>query len=402
MKAVAGGVCAPRGYRASGVVGQIKRLGSTRKDCALVVSDVPAAVAGTFTRNLLKAPPVQWTEGVCIRGEARVVFVNAGNANACTGARGLRDAQATAEALALGLELPITEMCVLSTGVIGVPLPMDRVLQGVSACIDALSPEGSADAATAIMTTDTVPKERSYELVLSQGSIRLGAMAKGSGMIAPNMATLIVVITCDAAIAAEDLAPLLRDCVEHSFNRISVDNDMSTNDAVLCLCNGQAGVPALTPGTEDFTRFAEALRALCVEMAQLLVRDGEGATKFVEIAVSGTPDDNAAKTIARSIANSMLCKTAFFGQDANWGRIGCAAGYAGVPFDPNRLRIVIEGLEVVQDGLPAVYEESEAAALMKRPELHVAVEVGDGPGACVFWTSDLSHNYVSINADYRS
>jgi glutamate N-acetyltransferase / amino-acid N-acetyltransferase len=402
MKPVEGGVCAPAGYRASGITGQIKRLGSTRKDCALVVSDAPATVAGTFTTNLLKAPPIQWTEGVCIRGEARAVFVNAGNANACTGSQGLEDAQTTAEALALALNLPITEMCVLSTGVIGVPLPMDRILQGVSACVEALSPEGNADAARAIMTTDTVPKERAYEVPLSQGCVRLGAMAKGSGMIAPNMATLIVLITSDAQVAMEHLQPLLRECVEYSFNRISVDNDMSTNDAVLCLCNGKAAAPALAPGSPDFDTFAEALRALCVEMAQLLVRDGEGATKFVEIRVDGAADEHAAKTIARSIANSMLCKTAFFGQDANWGRIGCAAGYAGAAFDPNRLSICIEGLEVVHDGLPTVYQETDAAELMKRPELHIGVSVGDGPGSCVFWTSDLSHNYVSINADYRS
>lgn len=402
MNPVDGGVCAPGGFRASGVVGQIKRAGSTRKDCALVVSDVVASVAGAFTTNLLKAPPVHWTEGVCIRGTARAMFVNAGNANACTGSRGLEDAQATAEALALGLSVPITEVCVLSTGVIGVPLPMDRILNGVGQCIAALSPQGGADAARAIMTTDTVPKERAYEVELSTGKICLGAIAKGSGMISPNMATLIGLITCDAAIAPEYLKPLLLQCVERSFNRICVDNDMSTNDAVLCLCNGQSGTAPLVPGSPDYEVFAEALEALCVEIAQLLVRDGEGATKFVEIAVNGTATDEAAKTIARSIAHSQLCKSAFYGQDANWGRIGCAAGYAGVPFDPSRLSISIERLEVVHEGLPTVYEEADAAALMKQRDLHITVSVGDGPGRCVFWTSDLSHDYVSINADYRS
>ncbi|MBI2435666.1 MAG: bifunctional glutamate N-acetyltransferase/amino-acid acetyltransferase ArgJ [Candidatus Hydrogenedentes bacterium] len=402
MRAISGGVCAPAGFRAAGVSAQIKRIDLIRKDCALIASDAPACIAGTFTTNLVKAAPVQWSEGVCIRGTARSVFINSGNANACTGSQGVQDAQATAERAALSLGIPVTEVCVLSTGVIGVPLPMDRIRNGVDAAVRALSEQGGGDAAEAIMTTDTVPKERAYEVQLSQGVVRLGAIAKGAGMIAPNMATLLCVITSDAAIAVEHLQPLLADAVNQSFNRICVDNDMSTNDAVLCLCNGRAPAAGLKPGTPDFDIFAAALRALCVEMAQLLVRDGEGATKFVEICVSGAPNDLDARTIARSVATSQLCKTAFFGQDANWGRIACAAGYAGVPFDPNLLSITVEGLEVVHDGLPTVFEEADAAALMKRPELHLDISVGDGPGTCTFWTCDLSHDYVSINADYRT
>jgi len=402
MTPVEGGVCAPKGFRAAGVAGSIKRPDSTRKDCALVMSSAPATVAGAFTTNVLKAPPVQWNEGVCIRGTARAVFINSGNANACTGASGLADVQTTAEWLALGLDVPITEVCVLSTGVIGVPLPMDRLRQGVERAIPALSVAGHTDAAQAIMTTDTVHKEFAFEVPLSTGTIRLGGMCKGAGMIAPNMATMIAIITSDATVATEDLRPLLKDCVEHSFNRVCVDNDMSTSDTALCLCNGEAGLPRLVPGTADFETFAAALRELCQALAKMLVRDGEGATKFVEIAVTGASDEQAAKTIARSVAVSQLCKTAFFGQDANWGRIACAAGYAGVPFDPSALSIAIEGLEVVHNGLPTIYEEADAAALMKRPDLHVDIEVGEGPGECVFWTCDLSHDYVSINADYRT
>ncbi len=402
MKALDGGICAPRGFQAAGVNAKIKNLTVTKKDCALVVSDHSAAIAGLFTTNVLKAPPVAWTEGVCIRGAGRAIFINSGNANACTGTRGLQDAQATAERLAAGLNAPITEVAVLSTGVIGVPLPMDRIAAGADAAIAALSPDAGHDAAVAIMTTDTVPKERAYEVTLSTGAVRLGAMAKGSGMISPNMATMISVITTDATLAAPQLHALLKAAVDVSFNCICVDNDMSTSDAVLCLANGASDTPQIVPGSEDESLFAEALRTLCIDMAHQLVRDGEGAKKFVEIQVSGTDSDDAAKTIARSIAQSQLCKTAFAGEDPNWGRIGCAAGYAGVPFNPNQLSISLDGLEVVHDGLPNVFEEAEAKAIMCQPAFVIRVRVGEGPGKATFWTCDLSHEYVSINADYRT
>jgi glutamate N-acetyltransferase/amino-acid N-acetyltransferase len=279
---------------------------------------------------------------------------------------------------------------------------MDRIANGVDACIATLSETGGGDAARAIMTTDTVPKERAYEVALSIGTIGIGAIAKGAGMIAPNVATMLCVITTDAAIAANDLQPLLRQCANRSFNCMCVDNDMSTNDTVLCLANGCAGLPALVPGSADYAAFAEALQTLCVEIAKALVRDGEGATKFVTIGVEGAPSDADAKVIAKSIAESQLCKTAFFGQDPNWGRIACAAGYAGVAFDAARLSIWLEDVLVVQNGLPTAYAEADAAARMKQKEFTVRVSVGDGPGVSTFWTSDLSHDYVSINADYRS
>jgi len=402
MMRIDGGVTAPTGYRAAGVSAHIKSLASEKKDCALVASDADATVAGVFTTNLLKAPPLQWTEGVCIRGRGRAVFINSGNANACTGAQGLEDAQATAECVASDLGVPITEVAVLSTGVIGVPLPMDRILQGISGCAEGLSSTGSHDAALAIMTTDTVPKEMAVEVALSGGPVRIGAIAKGSGMIAPNMATMFCIITTDAAIAAEDLGELLRNCTAVSFNCICVDNDMSTSDAVLCFANGESGLPALEPGSPDFDTFASALREVCVSMAQALVRDGEGATKFVEIRVDGAVSDEAAKTIARSIAHSQLCKTAFFGEDPNVGRLACAAGYAGVPFNVEDLSIWLDGVRVVEDGMPAVYEEEHAAAVMRQAAFTVRVSVGQGEGEALFWTSDLSHDYVTINADYRT
>jgi len=402
MSPVEGGVCAPQGFRAAGVNVGIKHGQTQKKDCALIVSDTDAAVAGVFTTNILKAPPIKWTEGVCIRGAGRAVFINSGNANACTGQQGIYDAQTTAERVALGIDAAVTEVCVLSTGVIGVPLPMDRIEKGVDAALAALAPDGSGDAAKAIMTTDTVPKEYAVEVPLSTGPVRIGAMAKGSGMIAPNMATMLAIVTTDAAIAPEDLRSLLKDSADVSFNAVCVDNDMSTSDALIGLANGAAGGPVLAPGTEDYQAFAEALREVCVHLAQWLVRDGEGATKFVEIRVEGAPGDGDARKIARAIAQSMLCKTAFFGQDANWGRIACAAGYAGVDFDPTRLAIAIDGLEVVYDGMPTDYAEADAAARMAQPEIGILVRVGEGPGTCVFWTSDLSYKYVEINADYRT
>ena len=341
------------------------------------------------------------TEGVCIRGAARAVFINSGNANAVTGQQGIEDAQRIAECVSGPLGIPITEVCVLSTGVIGVPLPMQRIEDGIARCIPALSIAGGADAATAIMTTDTVKKELAVELHLSGGKVRMGAMTKGSGMIRPDMATMFCIITCDAEVEAEWLSKTLKHAVGQSFNCICVDNDMSTSDAVVCLCNGAAHVK-VTAGTPDTAIFAEALEQLCIQMAQWLVRDGEGATKFVEIAVSGTATDEDARTIARSIAQSQLCKTAFAGEDANWGRIACAVGYAGVAFQPERLSLDIGGLTVMDEGLPVEYAEEAAAAIMKQHDISLAVRVGDGPGHARFWTCDLTHDYVSINADYRT
>lgn len=400
MKLIEGGVTAPKGFRAAGVAAGIK--GEGKKDCALVISDGPATVAGAFTKNVMRSPAVRWSEAVCARGHGRAVFVNSGNANACTGERGEADVRATAELVASGLDVSPNEVCIGSTGVIGVPLPMDCVRCGVEQCLAALSSEGSPDAAAAIMTTDTVPKELATEIPLSSGPAHVGAIIKGAGMIAPDMATMICLLTTDVAIAPADLRDLLRDAVTASFNRICVDNDMSTSDSVICLANGQAAGTTLTSESEDYAAFATGLTAVCQEMAKKLVRDGEGATKFVELTVSGAPTDEDAKAIARAIATSMLCKTAFFGQDPNWGRFACAAGYAGVSFDPRRLAVWLDDIQLVRGGQAAPYEEEEAGARMRRPEFSIRVEVGDGSGSAVFWTSDLSHDYVSVNADYRS
>ncbi len=401
MKFVEGGVTAPRGFKASGVAAGIKKSG-TKKDCALVVSDTLASVAGMFTKNIMKAPPVLWNAAVCNTGKARGVFINSGNANAATGEQGIADVCTTADQVAVGLKASPQEICICSTGVIGVPLPMDRIASGVKGCLKGLSTKGSPDAAAAIMTTDTVPKEKAVEVVLSNGTIRIGTIAKGSGMIAPNMATMICVLTTEATVAPETLQAVLREAVEASFNCICVDNDMSTSDTVLCFANGLAGLPELKPGSEDYRLFSSALGDLCKRMARELVLDGEGVTKFVEVAVSGTATNDQAKTIARAIACSQLCKTAWFGEDPNWGRIACAVGYAGVDFEPRELSLWYDDLQVVAEGGPAVYREEDAAAILKQREFRIRARVGNGRGTAVFWTSDLSDQYVRINADYRS
>ncbi|HOV60883.1 MAG TPA: bifunctional glutamate N-acetyltransferase/amino-acid acetyltransferase ArgJ [Candidatus Hydrogenedentes bacterium] len=398
---VDGGVCAPRGFQAAAAAMGIKNPAARRLDCALIYSERPATVAGVFTTNRVKAAPVLWDQGVCVRGVARAIFANSGNANACTGERGIADARETAARVAARLDIAVTEACVASTGVIGVPLPMDRILAGVDACAAALSTSGSSEAARAIMTTDTVPKEMAIALAMPGGTVRIGAIAKGAGMIAPNMATMLCFITTDGAIEPECLKAMLGRAVEQSFNCICVDNDMSTNDTVLMLANGASGV-TIDRDPESTRIFEDGLRHVCAEMARALVRDGEGATRFVTIEVSGAADDRSARTAAQSVARSMLCKAAFHGGDPNWGRIACAVGYSGVDFEPSRLRVRIGNVTVMAEGLPTDYREDEAAAAMKERDIYIGISLGDGPGRAVCWTSDLSAEYVRINADYRS
>jgi len=396
-----GGVTAPKGYRASGVAAGIKPK-STKRDCALIVSDTPATLAGMFTTNIMRSAPVEWNAACCAMGMGRAVFINSGNANAVTGDQGHADTRATAAAIAEALACTPEEVAVCSTGVIGVPLPMDRILNGVRDSHAALEPTGSHEAAQAIMTTDTVPKEVAIEVALTGGTVRIGCIAKGSGMIAPNMATMIAIITTDAAVASVEWAQWLREATATSFNAICIDNDMSTSDTVLAFANGQAGLPVIEPGSPDAEAFRAALTALCEETAKRLVRDGEGATKLVAVEVSGTATDDEAKTVCRAIAHSQLCKTAFFGEDPNWGRFACAVGYAGVGFEPGCLSIWLDEVQLLRDGQPTGYAEADAAAVMKKPEFILRVRVGDAPGQARFWTSDLSHEYVSINADYRT
>ncbi len=395
----------PLGFRAAAVAAGIKQSG--RPDLVLVVSDRDCAAAGVFTSNRVAAAPVLLDRETLAAGRAalRGVIINAGNANACTGAPGLADAREMQQLAAAAVGARPPQFLVMSTGVIGVPLPMERVRTGVAAAAPLLSAEGGPAAAEAIMTTDTRPKRAAVEVELTGGRVRLGGMAKGAGMIHPNMATLLGLLTTDAAVAPDDLDALLRDAVAGSFNAISIDGDTSTNDTVLLLANGAAGV-ALSDA-ESRARFAAALSDLCRQLAQMIVRDGEGATRVVTLRVTGATSAADARRAADAIATSPLVKTAFAGGDPNWGRILAATGRSGAMIDPDRLSLWVgapgaEPLQLVRAGTPTAFREADAAAVFALPEFIAHVDLALGDGETTLWTTDLTHEYVTINADYRT
>ena len=395
----------PLGFRAAAVAAGIKQSG--RPDLVLVVSDRDCAAAGVFTSNRVAAAPVLLDRETLAAGRAalRGVNINAGNANACTGAPGLADAREMQQLAAAAVGARPPQFLVMSTGVIGVPLPMERVRTGVAAAAPLLSAEGGPAAAEAIMTTDTRPKRAAVEVELTGGRVRLGGMAKGAGMIHPNMATLLGLLTTDAAVAPDDLDALLRDAVAGSFNAISIDGDTSTNDTVLLLANGAAGV-ALSDA-ESRARFAAALSDLCRQLAQMIVRDGEGATRVVTLRVTGATSAADARRAADAIATSPLVKTAFAGGDPNWGRILAATGRSGAMIDPDRLSLWVgapgaEPLQLVRAGTPTAFREADAAAVFALPEFIAHVDLALGDGETTLWTTDLTHEYVTINADYRT
>jgi glutamate N-acetyltransferase / amino-acid N-acetyltransferase len=372
-----------------------------KDDIALLVSDRPCRAAGVFTTNRVKAAPVLYDQAILARPDAaiRAVIANTGSANACTGAPGLENARATAAQVAEMIGCAPEDVLALSTGVIGLPLPMDAIRRGVSALGGMLRAAGWASAAAAIMTTDTRPKLASVR----QGGYTITGIAKGAGMIAPNMATMLAVIATDANVPRDLLGRALAAATENSFNRIVVDGDMSTNDTVLVLANGASGV-AVT----DKAAFTAALADVCAQLAQAIVRDGEGATKFVTVHVTGAADEAQAVTVARSIATSALVKTAFYGADPNWGRILCAAGYAGVDLDPDRQALWLldasgaPAIQLVEGGQPLDYDEPAAIALMQTPEWGARLDLGAGAASTWVWTCDLSHDYVTINGHYRT
>jgi len=400
-----GSATSPRGFRTAAVAAGIKPSG--RPDLVLVVSDRDCAAAGVFTRNRVAAAPVLLDRATLAAGRAalRGVIINAGNANACTGAPGLADAREMQRLAAEAVGARPEQFLVMSTGVIGVPLPMARVRAGVAAAAPLLAAEGGPAAAEAIMTTDTRPKRAALAVELTGGRVRLGGMAKGAGMIHPDMATLLGLLTTDAAIAPDDLDALLRDAVAGSFNAISIDGDTSTNDTVLLLANGAANVGL--SDAESRARFAAALTDLCVQLAQMIVRDGEGATRVVTVRVTGAASAADARRVADTIATSPLVKTAFAGGDPNWGRILAAAGRSGAAIEPERLSLWVgapgaEPLQLVHAGTPTAFGEADAAAVFARPEFTAHVDLGLGDGEATLWTTDLTHEYVTINADYRT
>ena len=400
-----GSVTSPQGFIAAAVAAGIKQSG--RPDLVLVAADRDCAAAGVFTRNRVAAAPVLLDRATLAAGRAalRGVLINAGNANACTGEPGLADAREMQRLAAAALGTRPEQLLVMSTGVIGVPLPMTRVAAGVAALAPLLSAGGGLAAAEAIMTTDTRPKRAAVVVDLPDGQVTIGGMAKGAGMIHPDMATLLGVLTTDAVVAPDVLDSSLREAVAASFNAISIDGDTSTNDSIILFANGAVGVAVADD--ESRARFAAALTDLCVQLAQMIVRDGEGATRFVTLVVSGAASTVDARRVADTIATSPLVKTAFAGGDPNWGRIMMAAGRSGAALDPARLALSVIAtgappLQLVRGGTPTGYAEADAAAVFAQPEFTVHLDLGLGDGAATLWTTDLSHEYVSINADYRT
>lgn len=397
---VSGGVNAARGFLASGVAAGVKYIG--KKDIALIYSQSDAAVAGVYTMNKVKAAPVKLTMARAAAGKARAVVINSGNANACNGQGGMEDALAMTGRVAGGLNIPGEVVLVASTGVIGQPMPMDRVLPGIDAAIGALSREGGEDAAEAIMTTDTTLKQFAVSFEIDGKTVTVGGMAKGSGMIHPNMATMLCFITTDAVVDPETLQGCLGYAVERSFNMISVDGDTSTNDMLLILANGEAGNPPITKGRESITTFREALTLVCAELAKAVARDGEGATKLIEVEVINAPTEKDARLAARAVVSSSLFKAAVFGRDANWGRIICAAGYSGAEFDPEKVDIFLGDEQVAKDGGALDFSEERATAILSRDTVKVLIDMKAGEHRATAWGCDLTYDYVKINGDYRS
>jgi len=396
-----GGLSAVRGLRAAGVACGLKANG--RPDLALVVADHPATLGATFTLNLVQAAPVQLSRRRARGGRFSAIVLNSGNANACTGRQGLHDAEAMAAAVAKAVQVPEAHVFVASTGVIGRRLPMAQVQAGIAEAARRLSPAGGSSAARAIMTTDTVKKESAVAFTVGRQQVTVGGMAKGSGMIAPHMATMLAVLATDAQVAARPLQQVLKRAVEASFNRITVDGDTSTNDMVLCFATGAAGAPPLRVGTPAFRRFSLAVERVCRELATMMVRDGEGVTKLVELRVAGARNDAEARRAAETVANSPLVKTTLYGEDMNWGRIMAALGRAGIHFHPDAVDIGVDDIPVVRRGL-GLGARAEAAAnrRLKRREFMLGVHLHAGTGESWLLTADLTEAYVKINAGYRS
>ncbi len=390
-----GGVTAPRGFLASGVHCGIKQR---KRDLALLVSESPATVAGVFTTNRVKAAPVLWCQEVVRRGVARAVVANSGNANACTGDRGLQDAREMAERTAQELGVPPEQVLVASTGVIGVPLPMEAVRRGIRLAARRLSRSGE-EAAEAILTTDAFPKTSAVATTVGGVQVTVGGMAKGAGMIHPRLATTLCFLTTDAAVPAPVLQRALEEAVRVSFNRITVDGDTSTNDTVVVLANGRAGAPPVEGG-EDLRRLQEALTVVAQDLARMVVRDGEGAQRLVEVVVEGAADEQDAERAAFAIANSLLVKTMLHGGEPNWGRVVAAVGYSGAEVDERRLAVWFGDVQVVRGGVGVEGVFDTAAQALRQPEVLVRVDLALGQGQARVWTCDLGEEYVRINGSY--
>ncbi|MBH0177087.1 MAG: bifunctional glutamate N-acetyltransferase/amino-acid acetyltransferase ArgJ [Nitrospira sp.] len=395
------GVTAPLGFEATGIHCGIKKPGIL--DLALVVSTVSGPIAGVFTKNQVAAAPVILDRLHLRRRQGRAIIVNSGNANACTGADGLASAQAMASTVAQSLAIPVHQVFVGSTGVIGRVLPIDRIKAGIPALMAQLSSRGGPQAAQAILTTDLRPKTVVVRGTIGGKVVTIGGMAKGSGMIHPNMATMLAYLTTDAAIAPAALQHALKSAVDQSFNCITVDGDTSTNDTVLCLANGLAKNPLIRQGTAHYRRFTQLLTEASEQLALAICRDGEGVTKVVKVLVTGAATVSAAKRVASTIATSNLVKTALFGEDANWGRVMGAIGRSNVPIKPNNVTVRFDHVVMVKRGMgTGLAAEQKIAQVFKQKEFTIAVDLGNGRAQAHMWTTDLSYDYVRINASYRS
>lgn len=406
MERIEGGVTAAKGYQAVGILAGIKK---NKKDMAMIYSPKPCVTAGTFTTNVVKAAPVKWDCKLVYEYEtARVVVVNSGVANACTGKEGYRYCEETAETAAKELGIQPHEVLVASTGVIGQQLPMDLLKTGIKTMVPLLSHSQAAgvQAAEAIMTTDTVKKEAAVRVTLGGKTVTIGGMCKGSGMIHPNMCTMLSFVTTDAAISKEMLQKALLADVQDTYNMISVDGDTSTNDTVLLLANGMAGNQEITEENEDYQAFLEGLHDVNTQLAMKMAGDGEGATALFEVKVVGAESKEQAVTLSKSIVTSSLTKAAIFGHDANWGRILCAMGYSGASFDPEKVDLYFESaagkLQIIRDGVATGYSEEEATRILSEDKVTAIADVKMGAAEATAWGCDLTYDYVKINADYRS
>ncbi len=397
-KTVKGGVTAPQGYLAAGVAAGIKHRGL---DLAVLFSSRPAAAAAVFTQNCVQAAPVTLSRKHirAARSIIRAVLLNSGCANACTGEKGMQDALVSARGLASLLEIDPSSVLTASTGVIGSPLPIRRMLQGISTAVSSLNSRGGNAAARAIMTTDTREKSYSVEGFIGGKKVRIGGMAKGSGMIHPNLATMLAVLTTDAQVKPAQLDRVFRRVIERTFNCLTVDGDTSTNDMVVVLANGASG--AQIEG-HAAARFEKGLELVCEELAKCIARDGEGATKFVEIRVERARSFVDARRMAKTIAHSPLVKTAIYGEELNWGRIICAAGYSGIYFNPEIVTLSLNGIPVFRNGSAVVSSRTRAERSLRSHDLEIKLELGDGKHSARVWTCDLTRRYIDINASYIS
>ena len=407
MKQIKGGVTAAKGFKAASTAAGIKY--KDRTDMAMIYSEVPCAVAGTFTTNIVKAAPVKWDQHVVYDSKkAQAVIVNAGIANACTGEEGMGYCKATAEKVNKLLQIPTDEVLVASTGVIGMQLPIDRICAGVETMVPQLNGdiESGHNAALAIMTTDTHEKEVAVEIELSGKTVTIGGRCKGSGMIHPNMCTMLSFVTTDAAISQELLLEALKADVEDTYNMISVDGDTSTNDTCLLLANGMAENTKITEKNADYETFTKALRFVNETLAKQMAGDGEGATALFEVKVIGAETKEQAKILSKSVITSSLTKAAIYGHDANWGRILCAMGYSGAQFDPEKVDLFFESaagkMQIIKDGVAVDYSEEEATKILSEPAVTAIADIKMGAAQATAWGCDLTYDYVKINADYRS